>query len=206
MKFAFAKKSVFLNSLLLTSILGIACSSQAQMYKWVGPDGRVTYSDQPPPANVKKVETKSLSARTINVKFPAELEKAVNTSPATLYTTSSCTPCDQARNLLKQRGIPFTEKTISSNDDIAKLKKETGDSQLPSLLLGSKKFLGLTTDEWQAGLTLATYPESNKLPKEYRYPAPEPLAPPKPQPEKKMTEAKQELPKPKESSVSGIRF
>jgi glutaredoxin len=201
MKYAFAKKSFF-----LLSILSITCLSQAQMYKWVGPDGRVTYSDQPPPANIKKVETKSLTGRTIATKFPAELEKAVNTSPAVLYTTLSCAPCDQARSFLKQRGIPFAEKTITSNEDIEKLKKETGGSQLPTLLLGTKKFLGLTTDEWQAGLTAATYPETNKLPKDYRYPTPESLTPAKIANEKKANEVKQELPKPKESSVNGIRF
>ena len=38
--------------LIALSLLGLVLSAQAQgVYRIVGPDGKVTFSDQPPPAN-----------------------------------------------------------------------------------------------------------------------------------------------------------
>ncbi|WP_348944922.1 DUF4124 domain-containing protein [Chitinibacter sp. FCG-7] len=50
--------------LLLAASLGTILSAQAQVYKWVDANGRVIYSDQPPPAGVAK-------AKTVNVKDTA---------------------------------------------------------------------------------------------------------------------------------------
>lgn len=43
----------------MSLVFGLLCSTlvQAQMYKWVEADGTVKYSDKPPPASVKAVNT-----------------------------------------------------------------------------------------------------------------------------------------------------
>ena len=33
--------------------------AQAKTYKWVDTDGKIHYSDQPPPASIKKVENRT---------------------------------------------------------------------------------------------------------------------------------------------------
>jgi glutaredoxin len=155
-----------------------SASVHAQMYKWVGADGKVTYSDVPPPASAKQVEKRAAGAgASSEADLPYELSQAVNASPVTLYTTAKCIPCDSGRALLTTRGVPFTEKTVNSNDDIARLKQAGGNTQLPMLLVGRNKQTGFDADIWGTALTSAGYPESNKLPKGYRNPPPEAAAP-----------------------------
>jgi arsenate reductase-like glutaredoxin family protein len=38
--------------------------------------------------------------------------------PVVLYTGKNCAPCGLAAAYLAGRGIPFTEKTVVSNEDI----------------------------------------------------------------------------------------
>lgn len=173
------------------SILMLLCvgSANAQLYKWVGPDGKVTYSDAPPPAAATKVETKSVAIGGVSASdFPFEVAEAMKTHPVTLYTTRNCLPCDEGRKLLTARGIPFTEKTVNSNDDIAQYKQAGGDGQLPLLIVGKFRERAFEAGAWNNLLTTAGYPESSRLPKSYRNP-PAQAAAPAAQAEEKRTPA-----------------
>ncbi len=153
-----------------------AASAQAQLYKWVAPDGTVSYSDKPPPANAAKVERKSYGGSSPALDdLPFEVANAARGNPVTLYTGSNCAPCDFGRKLLTERGIPFSEKTVATNDDITQFNKVTGATQLPVLMVGRNKQMGFGADQWNSALTTAGYPTSNKLPKSYKNPSPEPL-------------------------------
>lgn len=164
------------NSLLFIALLAGSAAAQAQLYKWVGPNGKVTYSDAPPPAGAKTVENKTVSSGGNGADLPFELAEAVRNHPVTLYTGEKCAPCDQGRSLLKARGIPFSEKTVSSNADIERLRQIGGES-LPLLIIGRNKQKGFEQGTWNVALTAVGYPESNKLPKTYRYPQAESAAP-----------------------------
>lgn len=196
-------KTITLTCLAMACLL--STSAHAQLYKWVGADGKITYSDVPPPAGAKQLGTKASIGDSGGVPLPPELAAAVAQNPVTLYTAASCAPCNEGRNLLKQQGIPFSEKTVKSNEDLDKLKQVSGDAQLPLLVISRSKFRGFDGAEWRVALSSAGYPETSKLPKEYRYPAPEAAAPPPPPP-KKAGEDENGLPKLKPSSESGIRF
>lgn len=159
-------------------MLMISISVQAQVYKWVDADGKVTYSDTPPPKTAVKVEAKSFSSSDdSNATLPFELAQAAKNMPVTLYSSVKCQACDDGRNFLKQNGIPFSEKTITTNSDLENLNKVSGGSQLPFLLIGKIKLVGYSWGEWRNNLTLAGYPESNILPTDYQYSAPQPAAP-----------------------------
>ena len=169
-----------LSGLLLLSTGLLALNASAQLYKSVGPDGKVTYSDVPPPPSAKKLEMKSIAAGgEINTNnFPADLAGPASKSPVSIYTAPSCGACNDAKNMLKSNGVPFLEKTVKTNEDIAKLKQVSGGALLPFMTIGSKKVSGYESTEWRTALTDAGYPATNRLPKDYRYPAAEPAAPP----------------------------
>ncbi|NEX60963.1 glutaredoxin family protein [Noviherbaspirillum galbum] len=171
---------------LLGAGLLLAAGAQAQLYKWVGPDGKVTYSDTPPPPSAKRVETKAFSSDDINTgDLPYELAEAVRANPVTLYTGKNCAPCDDGRKMLQERGIPFREKTVSSNDDVDYLRKIAGDNNVPLLLVGRRKESGFQRGTWNTLLSSAGYPDSSRLPKGWRAPSAEAAAPKPAVPEKK---------------------
>lgn len=162
------------------ALLFIATGANAQLYKWVAPDGTVSYSDTPPPSTAAKVERKSYSGGSSLADLPYELAQAAKSNPVTLYTAKNCAGCDQGRQLLNDRGIPFSEKTVNTNDDVERLRKISGNNQLPVLTVGRNKQVGFESGQWGSTLTAAGFPTSNILPKSYTNPPPEPAAPPAP--------------------------
>jgi glutaredoxin len=163
--------------LLPAALLCCAALAHAQLYRSVGPDGRVTYSDTPPPA-AKQVETRPLpSVSAATAPLPYELAQAAKAQPVTLYTGDKCPPCDAARSFLSARGVPYAEKTVSSNDDIAALRAAGGDARLPLLMVGRGREKGFEEGAWNAALTAAGYPKSSQLPAGWRNPPPQGAAP-----------------------------
>jgi len=148
------------------------------MYKWVAPDGTVSYSDKPPPPTVTKVERKNYSSGPALSDFPYELAQAAKGNPVTMYTMKNCPACDQGRQLLSTRGIPFSEKTVGTNEDNERLRKVSGNTQLPVLIVGNNKQIGFESGQWGNLLTAAGYPTTSILPKSYTNPPPEPAVPP----------------------------
>ena len=152
-----------------------ASSAQAQVFKWVGPDGKVNYSDVPPPPSAH-AQKKNFSGNVLDSgDMPFALADAMKKNPVTLYTGQKCTPCDDGRTLLNRRGIPFVEKTVSTNADIALLGG--GDIDLPQMMVGNARLRGYEAGAWNSRLSAAGYPETFQLPKTYRAPAPEAAAP-----------------------------
>lgn len=175
----------------VVTLLALGCTSnisQAQtVYKSVGPDGKVTFSDRPPqevPAAVvgkpKAGGTGSsdaASSGSANPTLPYELKQVTAKYPVTLYTTSNCGPCDAGRVVLAKRGVPFTEKSIVTNEDIGAFSRITKDNTLPYLTIGGQQIKGFTEIEWSQYLDSAGYPKQSALPPSYRQPPAEPLSP-----------------------------
>jgi glutaredoxin len=148
------------------------------VYRIVGPDGRVTFSDRPP-ADAKATPAQSLSIAggggSATSTLPYELRSAANRYPVTLYTGPECGPCGDARNFLNGRGVPFTERTVSSPQDIDALKHVAGQAVLPFATIGGQHLVGFAEPTWAQYLDAAGYPRSSQLPPNWRNPAPAPL-------------------------------
>ena len=156
----------------------LAGATQAQtIYRLVGADGRVTFSDKLPVATdnatVLGAGGKTLAVTT--VALPAELRQVASKYPVTLYTSSNCAPCNAGRDLLGNRGIPYAERTISSADDSDALQRISGSSSLPFLTIGSQQIKGFSDTEWTQFLDAAGYPKTSVLPASYRVPPATPL-------------------------------
>ncbi|WP_295950901.1 glutaredoxin family protein [Rhodoferax sp.] len=163
---------------LACAALALAASTHAQtVYRIVGPDGKVSFSDQPPPpASKAKVTTAAPGGGSaVNASLPFELKEIVQRYPVTLYTGTNCSPCASARNLLTSRGVPFTERTVNSSEDADALQRISGDTNLPVGTIGSQQLKGFSDVEWTQYLDAAAYPKTSVLPASYKQPAPRPL-------------------------------
>ena len=176
------------SAIVLPAALGLclwAASPAWAIYKIVGPDGSVTFSDVPP-STVQGKSVQSLAAGGSAISqnkfegFPSALREAARKYPVTLYTAPQCDACDAARAFLQQRGIPFVEKTITSNADIKAYKALSGGSdRLPFIAIGGAKLpAGFSSSNWGIALDAAGYPKTNVLPRIYVNPQPAALVPP----------------------------
>jgi len=174
------RSSVWRGRWMLPGLLLFSLSASAQVYKWTDAQGTVHYTDTPPPArNASQIKTPAPGAASGQTPLPYELARAVKASPVTLYTTTqaACAGCDQGRALLRARSIPYTEKTVNSDEDKEQLRQLTGKLELPLLAVGSRKIAGFQDAAWQDALNAAAYPRSAQLPRGYQYAAPESAAP-----------------------------
>lgn len=167
-------------TLVCTSLLLSATTLHAQtVYRIVGPDGRVTFSDKPavsPSNKVTAVEKAEPAATSSTATLPFELRQVVGKYPVTLYSGNNCAPCDSGRNMLTGRGVPFTEKTVTTAQDAEALKSLSGATALPFMTIGSQHLSGYSSTEWTQYLDAAGYPAQSKLPASYRASVATPLA------------------------------
>jgi glutaredoxin len=159
--------------------------AQAQsVYRIVGPDGKVTFSDKPPPAVAKATAPVATAAPGANTgapapsggRLPLALSKAAKEFPVVLYSGKDCAPCTSGRNMLISRGIPFTEKTVDNNESAVALKQLSGQTSIPLLTVGTQQLQGYSDATWSQYLNAAGYPKESALPRGYRNPGPTPLA------------------------------
>ena len=172
--FASARLPLALGAALLLAATGV----HAQ-FKVVGADGKVTYTDREPSQPEGKVTALGAKApvQAAEPDLPFEVRQAASKYPVTLYTmTGVCDPCVQARQYLKQRGVPFSERQASSNEDIEALEKLSGGREAPTLAVGSQVLRGFATDSWAQYLDAAGYPRDSRLPSSYQYRAATPIA------------------------------
>lgn len=167
----------------LASLLAAPVLAQG-VYRIVGPDGKVTFSDQPPPSSTpprSAGNTTSGASASSAAQLPFELRQVNSRYPVTLYTSRDCAPCNSGRNLLNARGIPYSEKTIETPQDGEALKRLSGEASLPFLTIGGQQIKGYADTEWTQFLDAAGYPKQSALPSGYRRPAPSPLVAARPE-------------------------
>ena len=151
---------VVLSLLVAVGALGADAGAQT-LYRYVDPNGRVVYSDQPPPPAVKDAQTRQLPENVIETdQRPLQARQAAERFPVTLYTFD-CEICREAQALLVKRGIPFQTVIVTEEAGAAKLKALTGKQSAPVLTIGDKEIMqGYNEQRWQAMLDEAGYPRT----------------------------------------------
>lgn len=160
---------------------GLAGSAMAQ-YKVVGPDGRITYTDRPPvnePGKVTPLARGSAAAASAPAggdgALPFELRQVASRYPVTLYTGASCVPCDTGRQMLQQRGVPYAERRIVTDEDASALERLSGGRTIPTLTVGAQPLRGYNAGDWANYLDVAGYPRESRLPRNWQPPPATPL-------------------------------
>ena len=142
-------------------LLAIALPAHAAMYKWVDAQGRVQYSDTPPPAGTKNVEERKVIQNTIaTAGAPFAVQEAAKRNPVTLWMHDCGDLCNRARDYLASRGIPHTLRNPARADEQTAWKKASaGENAVPLLVIGASRTLkGFEEPEWSVALDAAGYP------------------------------------------------
>jgi glutaredoxin len=179
------------------------------LFKVVGPDGKITYSDRPPPGEARAVQVnRDGSIATNDATLPFALRQVMAKFPVTLYTASACDACEMGRALLQRRGIPFVERTATTNEDKEAWQRVVGGQEAPVMKIGAQVMRGFNASAWEETLDIAGYSRQSQLPPNYKAAAAQPLVEPKPT--KPPVTAPEATPTPapvdQRSNPGGIRF
>jgi glutaredoxin len=168
----------FVPILLAAALAAVFAPSAVAQYRWTDANGKVTYGDVPPrdAKDVRPLGNRAAVAPADGAaNLPFELRRAVERAPVVLYTTPECPPCAPAVALLRERGIPYSERVVVSQTDLKEFQRITGSLRLPHLTVGSQAQNGFNQDLWTALLDAAGYPKGSMLPRSYQWPAPQPI-------------------------------
>lgn len=132
------------------------------LYKSVGPDGKITYSDKPPiSGNVqKKLTFKNLPSTKLPASAASKLAQAGNkkttdnprliAGEVTLFTASWCGYCKQAKAYLASQGINYREVDIETENGMVEFSQAGGNGSVPLLIAGKESVLGFSSEAYDA--------------------------------------------------------
>lgn len=149
---------------LAAALAAAAADAATNVYRWVDAQGKVHFSDTPPPVEAKSVSQKRMGGTYVEESnLPYATQIAMKRNPVTLYTAKDCgAPCDRGRELLGSRGVPYTERNaLGDNETLEALRKLTGGSgEVPLLQVGESKVKGWDEGSWNSALDAAGYPRT----------------------------------------------
>lgn len=157
--------SLFVRAIVLAAAAAcLGAQAQTTLYRWVDKDGRVQYTDTPPPPDAKGATAKRFGDGPPDSSLPYATQQAMRTNPVMLWTAPNCPACDDGRELLSQRGIPFSERNVQANAETQQALKELmGALKVPVLEVGLNRIQGFERGEWSAALDNAGYPKERAV-------------------------------------------
>ncbi len=150
----------------LLCMFAVYSAQSASLYRWVDTEGKVHYTEQPPPPSAaKKIEEKTLGTPPADDgQLPYASRLAAKNFPVTLYISDCGEACTKAREHLTRRGVPFNEKNAGTPEVQAELKKLIGALEVPVLTVGTvTRLKGYKAEAWNTALDEAGYPKSAPL-------------------------------------------
>ncbi len=161
----------------LALLVAVAPGFALAQYKWIDARGQVNYGDSPPrdARNIERVSAPAADPGDPQSGLPFEVRRAAQNFPVTLYTTDACSSCQQARDMLRARGVPFSERVIATADDAEEARKTGIGSTVPVLAVGRTMLREPDFAQWNRTLDDAGYPRTASLPRGYQNPPPRPL-------------------------------
>jgi Domain of unknown function (DUF4124) len=134
---------------------------QQQVYRYIDADGRVVYSDKPPPPTAREAQAKRIGTNSIETsELSYAVQQAQERFPVILYTFACGVVCDTAEGVLNKRGVPHSVVDVSQGDGAERLKRLSGGLDAPTVQIGDQYATGFNEGKWQAMLNDAGYPKT----------------------------------------------
>lgn len=132
-------------ALIFLTLAVFGLEAQAEIYKIIGPDGKVSYSDKEPQsekAEKLKIQTYSgtPSVSSLNTAFKR----------VTLFSAQWCGACRKAKAYMASHKIAFDEWDIDTSSYAQAKMKEFGAKSIPVILVGDQKMIGFTPEKFEA--------------------------------------------------------
>jgi len=145
--------------LLLLALLALPVAAAADIYRWTDPQGKVHYSDSPPP----EAKAKQIKIKVNSIEGPAVVSTVKDAPAATtkdkvrIFTAAWCGYCKKAKAYLGSRGVPFQEVDVEATEQGRREFAQLGGRGVPVILIGSQRMDGFGARGLDAILTAAGY-------------------------------------------------
>ena len=141
----------------LCALLACIPASAQQIHRWVDADGRVQYSDKPPPG-VKSAPVQSRISSYGGTPVVSGSASAGATRPEVkMYATDWCGYCKKAREHFARERIRYTELDVDKSAAARAEYQRMGARGVPVILVGTQRMNGYSEEGLAAMLKAAGY-------------------------------------------------
>ncbi|MCG6862400.1 MAG: glutaredoxin family protein [Chromatiaceae bacterium] len=139
--------------LLCVVLLSMLTDADAGIYRWVDANGRVQFSDQPPPT----VEAESVELSPINTYEGVSVEELEESQAmrsqepnpgksrkVVMYSAPWCGVCKQAKRFFKAEGIRYRDLDIEQSGAARREWERMNATGVPVILVGNKRMNGFS--------------------------------------------------------------
>lgn len=130
-------------------------SAHAEVYKIVGADGKISYSDTPPANPDIKAQTLKIQTWTGS---PSVSTSGSRVGKVTMLSAQWCGVCKTAKNYMKSHNIAFEEWDVDQSDFARSKMRELGAKGVPVILVGAQKMVGFSPDRLESMIASAKAP------------------------------------------------
>lgn len=150
----------------LALLITLANMADATVYKTVGPDGKVIYTDQPPadpktaatlnineqpssplPASVLKYQEQLAKSADKRLREPAAVRANLSATP-TLFSATWCGYCRKAKGYMASHKIAFQEIDIDTESGARAYFEAGGRSGVPMLIVDGRVTRGFSESSY----------------------------------------------------------
>lgn len=144
---------------LLVCVSAVSTVNAQTVYKSIGPDGKVVYSDSPPSeGNVTKtmkfqnLPSSTLPASTLSYVEQLRLKQSSPTAMqgTVLYSAAWCGYCKQAKSYLARKGIRYEERDVDTPSGKASYAQAGGGRGVPLLLVKGQRVEGFSSEAYDS--------------------------------------------------------
>jgi glutaredoxin len=140
--------------LVLALTMLAAGTAGAQIYRWTDAQGKVHIGDRPPAgAKARRLTVRDNSYSAPPQAAPASAAAAAAAPPAgpvTMYSTSWCGYCAQARSYFARKGIAYQEHDVEKSAEANAQFKRLGGRGVPLILYGDQRMSGFSEGSFEA--------------------------------------------------------
>ena len=137
---------------ILLACLLFCLPAWAQIYKWTDSTGKTVYGDKPPEESKAKEMRIQSFGQPVEVKDWSQVLRAKSVSGGsgvTMFSTTWCGYCKQARTYFRSKGIAFTDIDVEKSEDGRRRYKELGGGGVPIILVGSRMMQGFGEEAFE---------------------------------------------------------
>lgn len=120
----------------------------AGIYKWVDANGKIHFSDHPPP-HVESREIKLRINTYENSRISVSNGVFVPENSVVLYSTAWCGSCKRAKAYFRQFDIPYTEYDVEKSQKGRRDYRTLNGKGVPIILVGKYRLDGFSADRFE---------------------------------------------------------
>lgn len=134
-----------------------ASAGAQQIHRWIDADGRVQYTDKPPPGVKSSPVQSRINSYSGAPVVSGAASPAASRPEIKMFATDWCPYCRKAQDFFARQGIRYTHVDIEKSEAARAEYQRLGGRGVPVILVGTQRMNGFSEERLASMLKAAGY-------------------------------------------------